>query len=294
MKQTANYIGWNSDGGIWILDEGNDYPRLTWQDTPGTALPTHTISDYIPGSGAIEDPYRITTAEQLNTIGRFPSSWDKVFSLDADIDLSGISGVDFNRIGLGYEPFTGTFEGNNYIISNLTYHTMGNESWIGLFGYAWNATINNIGLRNVDIFSAGSDLGGIVGYELNCIINRCYTSGKVISICSTHESCFVGGLIGYQRSGTVNLCYSMCEVSISVSSHPSTFSGSRYSVGGLSGYQYYGTISNCYAMGPVSISSSYPSYAGGLVGLQDGLSIVEKSYSFGKVTGTGVRVYAGA
>jgi hypothetical protein len=57
-------------------------------------------SQYAGGSGSKEDPYRIETAEQMNSIGRNREHWDKHFIQTADIDLSVYTGEQFNIIGI--------------------------------------------------------------------------------------------------------------------------------------------------------------------------------------------------
>ena len=47
-------------------------------------------------------------------------------------------------------PFTGTFNGNSYTISNL-YIDIPSTNDVGLFGYTSGATIENVGLINVNI-----------------------------------------------------------------------------------------------------------------------------------------------
>ncbi|MBN2588388.1 MAG: hypothetical protein JXA96_00880, partial [Sedimentisphaerales bacterium] len=45
----------------WVLDAGNDYMRLAWEDTPGQIIGEPVI-DWMEGSGIEENPYKIGTA----------------------------------------------------------------------------------------------------------------------------------------------------------------------------------------------------------------------------------------
>ena len=56
-------------------------------------LQSPTLSvEFAGGTGVLNDPYLIYTAEQMNAIGAEPNNWDKHFKLMANIDLSGYVG----------------------------------------------------------------------------------------------------------------------------------------------------------------------------------------------------------
>ena len=259
MQTASTFIGWAGCGneGIWTIDEGNDYPRLWWENMPGESI---TPPSYGGGNGEPNDPYLIYTAEQLNTIGLLVCDWDKHFRLMADIDLSSFTGTSFNIIGywINYpdnKAFTGVFDGNGHMISNFTYTSTGTSS-VGLFGYVgWGAEIKNLGLidPNVEakspIFFNSYMVGSLVGYLGNGTITDCYVEGG-----SVYGGDSVGGLVGsvgggYDDDGTMTNCYANCSVSGFVE------------IGGLVGYNS-GKISNCYAEGDVSGNEN----VGGLVG----------------------------
>ena len=213
-----------------------DYPRLTWE-YPGSAE-----------SGTEEDVYQIWTPEQMNLIGANPGDWGSNFILMADIDLSAYTGMDYNLIGTSFSsPFTGTFEGNGHVISNLTIARLF-EDHIGLFGYVWGGRIQNLGIENSNVIG-GSSVGGLVGFNDYGTLASCYAAGLVGGSANS-----VGGLVGYNHHGTLASCYAAVSVSGSVT------------VGGLVGYNYYGALTSCYAVGPVSGTS----YVGGLAGINSG------------------------
>ncbi|MBN1184806.1 MAG: hypothetical protein JXB49_21145, partial [Bacteroidales bacterium] len=70
----------------WVLDTGNDYPRLAWQGTPGDVIPEPDM-DWILGDGKPETPYEIDSAEKLIMISKASVLWDRSFVLDDDVDL---------------------------------------------------------------------------------------------------------------------------------------------------------------------------------------------------------------
>jgi hypothetical protein len=287
MKTSSTYLGWNGCGQIiWTIDEGNDYPRLLWEDSPGQPLPEHQLGDFLQGSGSEIDPYLVYNAEQLNMIGLFLCEWDKYFKLMADIDLSGFTGTSYNIIGNFGNPFTGLFDGNDHKISNFTY-TSTSTYRIGLFGDVVGE-IKNLGLidPNVDAagavgslacrnsgtitncfaeggsVSGGDSVGGLVGYnDYDSIITNCSSIGSV----SGGDN--VGGLCG-SNQGTIINCYATGNVE-----------GNVEKVGGLVGYSASGVITNCYATGSVLGDTQ----VGGLVGRND--DTITNCYSNGVVTG---------
>jgi hypothetical protein len=238
--------GWGCSS-VWTIDDGNDYPRLWWENKPGE--PITVPSDlYGGGIGETDHPYLIYTAEQLNKIGLFTCHLDKHFKLMADIDFRDFTGASFNVIGTDwYNSFSGVFEGNGHTISNFSYTSTGRNS-IGLFGYV-SGKIKDLGLINPEV-DTGTGwyveyVGSLVGYLRDGTIANCYAEGG-----SVFGKYYVGGLVGLNSQGTISNCYSTVSIS------------GQDTVGGLVGSNSQGTISNCYSTG--SVSGDYA--VGGLVG----------------------------
>jgi len=222
------------------------------------------------GDGSVSNPYEIETLDNLKWIEADDSRWDKHYKQVANIDL----GQTSIRIGDVNTGFTGSYDGNGYIIDNLKIDVT--SARVGFFGVIEGATISNLGLTNV--YVAGSDrTGALVGESKNgATITNCYTTGSV-----TSSSTKIGGLVGfcYIGSTTISNCYSECTVS-------STSSIEVYA-GGLVGY-LNGTIEKSYATGDVTVSNSTTSSAtsvGGLVGYNKGT--ISECYSIGNVEATG-------
>lgn len=163
--------------------------------------------EFAGGSGNPNDPFIITTAEQL------------------DNDL----GSEWEPIGSQANPFTGTLNGNGFTISNLTIQqSQTNDA--GLFGAtATNAVITFVILKNVNINIADQDnVGAIVGYNEGTIENS-LAEGTVKGNNS------VGGLIGYNNNG--NITFLLSKVTVE----------GKENVGGVIGYNHGGTIENASA-----------------------------------------------
>ncbi len=229
---------------------------------------------YGGGTGEPNDPHLIYTAEQMNEIGADSNDWDKHFKLMADIDLAAYTGTDFNIIGYGVgwwaspdnkKPFTGVFDGNGRSISNFSYSSTTEESYVGIFGYVERAKLENLRLINPSInVEGGTYVGSLVGVSHYATITACYAQGGNVS--SRSE---VGGLVGINR-GMVTECSSSATVS--------GYAG----IGGLVGYNHYGSIGNCYSLGSVSGTTS----VGGLAGYCSSQATIAHCYSAGKVQGT--------
>ena len=204
----------------------------------------------------------IKTADELQAM---KDNLSGKYILMNDIDLSG---YNWEAVGSDVNPFTGEFNGNGYVISNLTINKP-TEDGQGLFGIVMNGTLENIALENVAVTGANG-VGGLVGMIQGDIINS-YSTGFVIG-----NGAYAGGLVGMIQGDIAN-SYSTCSAT-----------GTSY-VGGLVGGMVIGNITVSYSTGSVSGYGA----VGGLVGNIDNGSI-NSSYSTGSVNGnTRVGGFAG-
>ena len=264
------------------------------------------------GSGTQLSPYQIADFSNLLWITESSSRWSAYYEQTANIDASATSVGSFNS-GAGWSPignattaFSGAYNGEKYIISNLYINRYGSNN-IGLFGSAnSNAVIQNLGIEGIGIkgdFYVGSLVGDNAG-----TINSCFATGNV-----TNNSNYsgVGGLVG-NNTGTISNCYTQNGTITSVS-------GSSFGIGGLvgintgsglieksyskctvispsqqagglvgrNGFNTGGTVKNCYATGNVSGTI----YSGGLIGIVVS-GVIENCYSTGLVTISDPATYA--
>ena len=248
---------------------------------------TVSSAPYEGGSGTATDPYKIRTAEQMNTIGANSGDWTSCFKLIADIDMSRYTGTQYKIIG----NYRGTFDGDNHAIRNLSYSSMTALTNVGLFGSATNATIKNLRLENINFSVVAQFVGGLAGQLTSSSVTNCYCSGTIAD--SYIKELYVGGLAGYQNNGTITNCRSAGAVSATMPS--SSFSWNVY-VGGLVGQQSIGTITNCFSSAAVTgTSAGNFAYAGGLVGYQPAnICNISNSGSTGAVSAiNSYRAYAG-
>ncbi len=114
-------------------------------------------AQYSGGTDTPDDPYQITTAQDLILLGQTPNDYDKHFVLTADIDLDpnlpgrrvfdmAVIGPDTDLTETYYQgvPFTGVFDGNDHVISRLQ---IAGESHVGMFGQVGSGgEISNLGI----------------------------------------------------------------------------------------------------------------------------------------------------
>jgi hypothetical protein len=210
----------------------------------------------------------------------------------ADINLAAVEDTGFNIVGYGTlhrKAFTGVFDGNDHVISNLT-HISNDRSYLGLFGLVDdpNAEIRDIALVDPNIQSNVAYVGGLVGLLKSGSVRNCVVESGIIS-----GDSYIGGLVG-QSEGTILKCNASTDVygeyypgglvgynsgTLSKSYATGSVMGDIIS-GGLVGGNT-GTILDCYARGSVS-ATGYT--AGGLVGGNSGT--IDNCYSTGVASGT--------
>jgi len=217
------------------------------------------------GTGEPNNPFRIVTAENMNDIGNNPNDWDKNFVLMNDIDLidytftTAIIAPDINS-SYGFQgiPFTGTFDGNGFVIINLTIEP--NETfheYFGLFGYN-GGNIIHIGVKdfNINGIENSNYIGGIAGFNVG-IISRSYSSGMIYG-----DDC-LGGLVG-ENHGSISNCYHIGEIN-GINLNVGVPGNVSANIGGLIGNNINGNITNCYSVGNVNGGFD----TGGLIGRND-------------------------
>ncbi len=243
---------------IWAMDPTTGYPILWWQ-LPESELP---VLAFAGGTGLPQDPYLVSSAQELNSIGYNPRLMMSHFKLINPVDLAA---VNFFVIGSRVCPFAGVFDGADLPISSFTCtSTQGSES--GLFAYvdADEAIIRDVVLTTPQVDVPGSDaVGSLVGYLKRGTVTGCQVQDGSIT-----GGTSVGGLTGRNGKGTIRDCRADAAVT------------GEYAVGGLLGGNDQGSVMSSCSMGPVRGKD----YVGGLVGSILAGSIAN-CYTTGSVTG---------
>ena len=255
-----------------------------------------------PASCGINDNVScINSREGLATLANEVNNGDnksgKIIYLTSDLDLSGKFDSDGNAldgniswtpIGTESNPFSGTFDGNGHIISNM-YVNRPSYNYNGFFGNANNGTIQNIGVissyvrgnallsgvvggfgtvvntySNTEVIANGS-AGGICGY--GCIVKNSYNLGNI----TNNVQDIVAGVLG--GDGSVYNSYNVGKIT-----------GLKASVGGISGWNC--NIYNSYNLGKINGNNS--SWTGGILGASSRYKEIVGNVSSGNSNGGGI------
>ncbi len=204
------------------------------------------------GDGTQDNPYQIENWLQLDQVRLFPNAHFILVQNLSETTTGYIeyasstanTGKGWLPIGDNENPFQGSFNGNAKIITGLNINRP-NQSFIGLFGFANNASVKNLLLQSVEV-TGGDYTGSLIGYSRN-------TQSSSIAVNTTLVgSSNVGGLIGFQ-SGNLALTTS-CTVDGIITGDTS--------VGGLIGKNYGAVKSSSTNVVITGIENT-----GGLVGL---------------------------
>lgn len=224
------------------------------------------------GSGTREDPYLVSTPDQLNAVRQ---GLDQHYRLANDIDLSAwgnwlpIGGEALNRYGEA-APFTGSFDGAGHVISGMTItgkrsdyqgeeRDPGKEAcYFGLFGCvrgreediapgdAYEDTtlggVFDLGMVDYTIDMDSSDvingmnipkIGPVAGVTRNARIVGCWSDRGTAR---ASDEGYVGGIVGCPTNTAIRACW-----------NTSALTGSL--VGGIAGMAYKTWISHCFNTG---------------------------------------------
>lgn len=234
----------------------------------------------------------IFTADDLNNVR---NNLTGSYSLMNDIDLSTAcsEGGDYYNEGAGWIPigdyvetnetedstyaFQGTFNGNGHKITGLKCNK---NSYAGLFGSVYNATISYLGVSGtINGFDQITENSGIfAGKVKKSNIEFCFSEGTIIGGGN------IGGLAGFIEVNTyIYNCFSTATVQ-----------GSYYYgvlVGNAGLYTYF---KNCYSKGHLSIRTGAEtnSDGGGFIG--NNVGQIRKCYSASVVSGLNNGAFIGS
>ena len=215
------------------------------------------------GQGTESSPYLIENAQQLAYIAEMVNGgvthYDNTyFKLTTNVQIDSIT--PWQPIGLNETYyFGGKFDGDNHLVTlHLNTSTL---KYVGIFGYARNASFENIGVSGaITITSWSATVGGIIGYYYRSsdgYVTNCYSNCEIFCSSSNGDA---GGIIGSCLfNSDSQIIISNCHNSGNIHAHDS---------GGIVGYvcensynNQYTSLYNCYNTGMIK-----GEITGGIVG----------------------------
>ena len=202
---------------------------------------------------------------------------DATIVLGGDIDLNDLTrsralASNWTPVGTEAKPFTGTFDGNGYTISNLTLvesEAKEGKAFIGFFGYAKNATIKNVTFENVyinipclDIDHSQGHIGAVAGsLEGTSTIENVTVKGdiQVYATQDANGASRVAVVAGGNSYGNVTM------KNVHVIANEGSYLKANNNTGALAGQLQGKTVyENCSSNIDVTVNKFF---AGGIVGL---------------------------
>jgi len=213
-----------------------------------------TIQDgYDPGRAIT-----VTTAgiRTFNNYANTTAGLGRHYKLNGNIAIPGAD--TWIPIGTKEAPFSGSFDGLNYSISNLVIDSLLNSRInLGFFGYInQNSTVKQLKLAGCKFMgNYFDDSGGIVGQCEGGKIQNCSVSGDFEFTIEGGQN--IGFVVGV-NTGTVE----NCSITADYTNYETV---GLIGIGGIVGYNQ-GTVSNCHALEGSKIALFACNSVGGIVG----------------------------
>ncbi len=269
------------------LDGDGIYDNTDVDDDNDGLIEIHNLEDLYAMRYQLDGSALVTSIEgSADTLGCAAVSGCIGYELTGDLDFLDSSsyrdmhnlankdvwtnGQGWPPIGNETQPFTAVFNGNGYMISNLYINDI-TALPAGLFSKIAGATIDNVGLLNVNVSGLRS-VGGIVGHATSSSkVSNSFVTGELKVINDG-----VGGLVGLLE-GRVSEISEITNSYVFVN-----VDGSSQQAGGLVGIMDgYTRLSNSYAIAAVNANSEI----GGLVGKAHSNAEIKDSYAIATVSG---------
>ncbi len=211
---------------------------------------TSTIVDYTVSTRQDLEAFR----DSVNNGNKYTG---ETITQTANIDLQGSESNQWTPIGNYGENsnlyFAGTYEGNNYTISNI-YINQSTKDYQGLFGYANSANINNLEIENVNI-TGQNYVGNIVGLVSQSTLHNIHITSGVLN--GKH---LTGGIIGHGQDTQITQCSNKSNINTTQDSNPEKNLGAY---GGIAGRIASGKVEGCVNYGNITGDA----YVGGITGI---------------------------
>ena len=269
---------------------------------PMTAFAEETPS-FGGGTGTQEDPWLITSQEDLIALAEFLNSGNAetfdtenagvgnchgyYFKQTADIDLTGVTWEPIGYSGSYY--FAGNYDGGGHSITNAVSTGKVDPDGFataGIFGWVAFGSVENLHVKNVNFVATGQNnysyVGGIAGVCYGSSIKNCSVENSSLESRRNNNNNCAGSIVGYSTGGTFEKC-------AAENNQVKTMAYGGGFVGEVDDDPDYGvgnsTFTNCYTAN-CSISSKTDdvqgvSLVGGFAGeMTDSRLTIQKSYVY--------------
>lgn len=265
---------------------------------PATALAegegdTEQMPTYSGGSGTKDDPWKISSVENLQTLantinegkaaefdadaaaggkGVAGNYYGYYFKQTTDLDLSSIENWD----PIGYSGgcyFAGHYDGDGYTISNATStgkNDAGGFATAGIFGWVEFGSVENLHVENANFVATGqgnySFVGGVAAVAFAASIENCTVKNSALESRRDNNNNCAGGVAGYSTGTTFKNCASISN-NIQSMAYGGGFVGENDDDNDVGNSTY----TDCYAVN-CSVAAkteqkSGTSFAGGFIGM---------------------------
>lgn len=199
------------------------------ENTEPTAPDYSQINELEPNADGI---YQIHSAAGLANMAKHP---DGKYELLQDVDLAG---ADWTPVGTESAPFTGSFDGKGFAITNLNI-TAGADGYTGFFGVN-QGNVQELILEQVQISASAGYVGTLAGCNAGTL-EDCHVSGTM----KLSGDAVAGGLVGKAHTGTLT----DCEAGVRMEAEASA------SVGLLGGELKDVALNKCKFTGPMNLKN---------------------------------------
>ena len=263
LTTTAEYevildAEWGTPANEYVVWDGESFTEPATAEVNGeTVYLVENASDLAWLAAAVNGTLPATRSAAPDTFE------GKTFVLTSDIDLNN---QHWTPIGY-WETFNGTFDGQGYTIKNLRHHGTEEDCYVGLFGYAENATIKNVTIENVDMKLvgnaswAGGHMGALVGaLEGTSVIENITVKGdvKIEGDLTMAGAGRIGAVVGGNAT-------SVALKNVVVDANEGSYVKGNNAIGGIAG-QLQGVISFEDCSSNIDVTAQQ-FYAGGIIGL---------------------------
>ena len=182
---------------------------------------------YSGGSGTQDDPWLITSQEDLIALAGFLNSGNAetfdtenanvgnchgyYFKQTADIDLTGVTWEPIGYSGSYY--FAGNYDGGGHSITNAVSTGKVDPDGFataGIFGWVAFGSVANLHVKNANFVATGQNnysyVGGIAGVCYGSSIKNCSVENSSLESRRNNNNNCAGSIVGYSTGGTFKKC----------------------------------------------------------------------------------------